>query len=416
MSSSIPKDYLFVDCETTIHADGNPFSRRNRLCAVGIEFNGTYYEWDIEHGGKPYAEALREIKALFDQAVCVVGFNLKFDLHWLRNYVPDIRVDRVWDCQLFEFIKSNQNAAFSSLNDAADEYLLPHKLDVVKTEYWDKGIDTLDVPRDLLFEYLRYDVELTRNVFENQYPMFTGNRRNLFLLHCLDEIVLAEIEFNGLVYDQPRSLALADEVGAKRAAVVEELNSLAPCPDINWNSADHISAVLYGGQIKYDSVETVTRQFKNHSRTYERKCVKWHECPRQIEPPDRSETKPTSEWSDGILQRTNAERLEKGEPPFYRIYSVDEQTLKGLLHHKRTRRLIRLILELANLKKLEGTYYRGVPKIMAEKCWPEGMIHGQINQCRAITGRTSSSAPNLQNFDGGLKDLFPSRFANQSRR
>jgi DNA polymerase I-like protein with 3'-5' exonuclease and polymerase domains len=404
-------DYLFVDCETTTYEDGNPFSTENKLCSVGILFNGVYEEFDIEHGGRPYATQLQRIKELFSQAVCVVGFNLKFDLHWIRNYVPDLPLSRVWDCQLFEFIKSNQNNGFSSLNDAADEYQFPRKLDVVKTEYWDKGLNTTDVPWNILAEYMRYDVELTRDIFNRQYPMFTGLRRNLFTLHCYDTIALQEIEFNGLVYDRGKSLALADEVTVKREAVLAQMAELVPVPDINWNSADHLSAVLYGGLIKYESTETVTREFKKAPpRTYERKCIRWHTLPRLLEPPDGSETKPTSEWSDGILERTNAERLAKGEPPFFRIYSVDEQTLKNQMHHKKTRKLIRLILELANLKKLEGTYYRGIPKIMDRMKWPEGKIHGQINQCRVITGRTASSKPNLQNFDGELKYLFPSRF------
>ncbi len=42
------------------------------------------------------------------------------------------------------------------------------------------------------------------------------------------------------------------------------------------------------------------------------------------------------------------------------------------------------------------------------------MIYGQLNQCVARTGRLSSSKPNLQNFDGEIKDLFGSRYATAS--
>ncbi len=408
--STFPDNYLVVDCETTTFENGNPFSVENKLCAVGIWFNGVYYQWDIEHSGRPYSQNLSEIKSFFDQAICIVGFNLKFDLHWLRNYISDLNIPSIWDLQLFEFIKSNQNNAFPSLNGAADEYQLPKKLNVVETEYWDKGLNTTDIPWNILSEYLKYDIELTRDIFLRQYQMFTGARRNLFLLHCYDEIVLEEIEFNGLLYDYKRSLELAESVAVKRTSVVEELNSIVACPDINWNSTDHISTALYGGLVKFESNETITRQYKEHSRTYERKCVKWHELPQRVVPPEGSETKPTSMWSDEELRRINEERMAKADPPFSRIYSVDEQTLKGLLHHKPTRKTIKLILELATLKKMESTYYRGIPKIMDTMKWKQGMIHGQINQCRAITGRTSSSRPNLQNFDGELKYLFPSRF------
>lgn len=411
MSFTTPERYLFVDCETTIYKDGNPFSTPNKLCAVGIWFEGQYYEWDIEHSGNPYGNKLREISELFSRAVCIVGFNLKFDLHWLRNYIPDLAIPRVWDCQLFEFIRSNQNAAFPSLDGAAEEYGLPPKIDYIKVNYWDKGLDTTDVPWLDLSDYLKRDVELTREVFWYQHSQFEGNRRNLFLLHCHDLIVLEEMEFNGLKYDKERSLELGNGVAHEITRVQQELAEEVGCPDINWGSTDHLSAILYGGHINYESTEVVTRQYKHTSRTYERKCKRWHVLPRKVDPPDGSETKPTSEWSDQELARRNAERTAKGDPPFYRVYSVDEDTLKGLRRHRSVRKIIDLLLQLADLRKLEGTYYFGIPKLMNEMKWPDGYIHGTINQCRAITGRTASSKPNLQNFDGRLKHLFPSRYS-----
>jgi DNA polymerase I-like protein with 3'-5' exonuclease and polymerase domains len=57
-----------------------------------------------------------------------------------------------------------------------------------------------------------------------------------------------------------------------------------------------------------------------------------------------------------------------------------------------------------------STYYRGLLKLATELNWKENKIHGQLNQCVARTGRLSSSKPNLQNFDGGIKGLFYSRF------
>ena len=43
--------------------------------------------------------------------------------------------------------------------------------------------------------------------------------------------------------------------------------------------------------------------------------------------------------------------------------------------------------------------------------WETNVLHGQLNQCVARTGRLSSSKPNLQNFDGEIKQLFGSRYA-----
>ena len=48
---------------------------------------------------------------------------------------------------------------------------------------------------------------------------------------------------------------------------------------------------------------------------------------------------------------------------------------------------------------------------MKENDWEENYIHGQLNQCVAVTGRLSSSKPNLQNMDGSIGYLFGTRYA-----
>ena len=50
-------------------------------------------------------------------------------------------------------------------------------------------------------------------------------------------------------------------------------------------------------------------------------------------------------------------------------------------------------------------------KALREKMnWSEGMLHGNLNQCVARTGRLSSTKPNLQNISGDMKGVFGTRF------
>ena len=79
----------------------------------------------------------------------IVGFNFKFDYHWLHNNGVDLRGKRIWDCQSAHYILTNQSHIFPSLNDVLSHYGLPLKLDIVKTEYWDRGITTSDIPWDI---------------------------------------------------------------------------------------------------------------------------------------------------------------------------------------------------------------------------------------------------------------------------
>jgi DNA polymerase I len=56
--------------------------------------------------------------------------------------------------------------------------------------------------------------------------------------------------------------------------------------------------------------------------------------------------------------------------------------------------LPRLVLEFRELDKLRATYADALPKLLGA----DGRIHGSLNQTVAVTGRLSSTEPNLQNI------------------
>jgi hypothetical protein len=220
------------------------------------------------------------------------------------------------------------------------------------------------------------------------------------------------MEYNGLKYNTTESLRLGGNVHTEREQILTELNGLSGTDSINWNSSDHLSAFLFGGFIKLDGTEIAERVLKSGAvKKYERKCIIRKEFTPRLSPANVPETKPTSEYTDADLAIINEDRIRKGLQPFCRIYSVSEDVLRSLRTRDRTtKRIIELVLKLSQLKKLETTYYYGIPALIKEMHWPKDTIHGTINQCRVITGRTSSSKPNLQNFDGSLKHLFYSRY------
>jgi len=149
---------LFLDCETTTWSTGSPFDERNFLVCVG---------WETEHGetgiwynGEPI-EVLLSILASHD---VWVFFNAKFDLHWLRKLgVPFPK--RVFCCQVAEFVLNGQSPKYPSLDGTAASYGIPGKFDRVKTEYWDNGINTQDIPRPVLSEYCLQDISVTKNIY-----------------------------------------------------------------------------------------------------------------------------------------------------------------------------------------------------------------------------------------------------------
>ena len=383
---------LILDVETTISNKGNPFDESNKLCYVGLLNADGYKCYDIEYSDQPYRNKLDDIQKEIDAAEILVGFNIKFDLHWLRKYGINFVGKRVWDCQLVHFILTGQQHSYPSLNSVSAYYDLGSKLDVVATEYWGNKIDTPNIPKDILEEYLIGDLQLTQKVYEKQMEEFalcTKPMQRLISLHNQDLIILQEMEFNGLLFDENSSVSLAKELEEQIAVIDKILFEYHELVEFNPNSTEHVSSLLYGGTIKVRRREVVG-VFKTGTRMGQQK-ERWaeHEItfPRLINPIKGSEL--TKEG----------------------FFSTDDQTLKSLkTRSKYGKDLVEVLLKRATLEKRLTAYYRGLVDLRKEMNWHEGRLHGQLNQCVARTGRLSSSKPNLQNFDGEIKTLFGSRY------
>jgi len=110
-----------------------------------------------------------------------------------------------------------------------------------------------------------------------------------------------------------------------------------------------------------------------------------------------------------IPQKINP--LSKSELKKEGFFSTNEETLRKLTpRSEEGKEILRIILARSTMQKRMTTYYHGVPQLIDDMHWKHGILHGQLNQCRTKTGRLSSSKPNLQNFDGEVKTLFPSRY------
>jgi len=379
---------LTLDVETTTTNMGHPFDKNNKLISVGIKKNdGPTVTYDIEYSVDPYQELLNDIQIAVNEADVLVGFNIKFDLHWLQRYGIDFKTKRVWDCQLVQFIIMNQSNPYPSLNGTAEYYDLGTKLDEVKENYWKNGIDTDKIPYDILDEYLKQDVELTYSVFIEQHDMIQGKER-LISLHNQDLLVLQDMEYNGLQYEYDRSLILGNELDEQISKLNKKLHDYHTYDSFNPNSGEHLSAFLYGGNIK-ERFQQPIGHYKTGTRTGEVK-YKWEE--RLIEFPRR------------FIPLEGSELKKEG------FYSTNDDTLKRLQGSEESMKILNILLTRATLEKRRSTYYIGVPALVDTMGWTNNLIHGQLNQCVAKTGRLSSSKPNLQNFDGEIKSLFTTRY------
>lgn len=378
--------YLVLDVETTTSNKGNPFDETNKLCYIGVD----RHCYPIEFTDSPYGDSLHAVQSSINNADLLVGFNIKFDLHWIRKYGLQFNHKRIWDCQVVHFILTGQSQPYPSLNKVAEYYGLDQKFDVVAEEYWKNGIDTMDIPQDILEDYLKQDLVLTEQVYLKQVEEVNNNPtlKRLISLHNQDLLVLQEMEFNGLLYNETESERLANELEEQIKTLDDILFGYHSCSEFNPNSTDHLSAFLYGGSIKLRHREECG-YFKTGSRKGEVK----------------------TRWVDYEIKFQRIVNPLKGsELSKEGLWSTDEQTLRSLRGSRKAKEIIELLLKRSELEKRVSTYYRGLLNLRQTLNWRNGKIYGQLNQCVARTGRLSSSRPNLQNFDGEIKQLFYSRF------
>ena len=382
--------YLVLDVETTISNKGNPFDKNNKLCMVGLLTPAEYVAYDIEYSVDPYKKSLEQIQLAVDKCDVLVGFNIKFDLHWLRRYGINFTGKRIWDCQIVEYVLSNQELAYPSLNGTAEYYELGSKLDEVKENYWKNGIDTDKVPQEILAEYLKQDVELTEKVMKKQMERINDlpHMKRLISLQNQDVLVLQEMEFNGMIYDYDKSKVLGDELHEQISKLNKKLYDYHAYDSFNPNSGEHLSAFLYGGIIK-ERFQRPIGHYKTGIHAGEVK-YKWDERHK--------------EFPQKIKPLVGSELKKEG------FYSTNEDTLRKLKGNAEAKNILQTLLTRATLEKRKTTYYHGLVKLIDEMNWKKDTIHGQLNQCVAKTGRLSSSKPNLQNFDGEIKSLFTTRY------
>lgn len=373
--------YLALDTETTTINKGDPYHPDNKLVSIGLYDGNSYVHYYKDF---PIEEIQQKLTGK-----PLVLFNAKFDITWLRRIGIDISNFVIRDAQLAEFILTNQQQAYPSLDNCSIKYFNETKIDNIKLNYWDKGIDTWFIPFPELDEYLKQDCVLTYKLYQVQEQLLKEqNKFNLFKLQCADLKELQDYEYNGIYYNKEESIKRGNDLDSEIEKLTRLIKSYTNCPSFNCNSGDHLSCLLYGGTIShtdrvavgvYKSGQKIGQpRYKLFETEYKQE--------RLVEPLPKSELKKEGYWS------------------------TDEDTLKSLRVSGPVKKLVEAILELSKLEKLKGTYFLGIPALMDKKGWKNNLIHGQFNQVVARTGRTSSKEPNLQNFDPAVKQLCESRY------
>jgi DNA polymerase I-like protein with 3'-5' exonuclease and polymerase domains len=385
--------YRVIDVETTIRSDvhgSSPFSGDNVMVQLG----------SLEEGGLAYTPRMpgwTQARDALSDAEVLVGHNIGFDLKWLWKVHGSVIIPKaIWDTQQVEYLLSGQRHLYPSLDSLCVLYGLPTKDDKIK-EYWDKGVDTQDIPPEELTAYLIGDLKNTEAIYQMQRSILSHpdleKLNELVKVKMEDLIFTTLMEWYGMEFDLPRALELKTTKEEQLALVEKSFNSYAslhlgkyPVADDGtvpsmWEpqigSNKDLGILFFGGETSY-IVEVEAGVFKTG--------------PRKGSPKFKKEARHVTIPSPLF---TGTHRVEGKTGP-----KVDDEVLSNIVNDTEINTLVRniagYVLEWRALKKEITTYLEGYSKMVT----PDGSIHASINHCSTATGRQSCTKPNLQNVSG----------------
>lgn len=390
----------------------------------------------------------------------MVGFNIKFDLlhaiyadkENLDAYMEWIVAGgQLWDCQLAEYLLGGMlpEVQILSLDEVAPKYGGVVKVDEVKA-MWEAGIDTPDIPDDLMMKYLPGDLTNTEKVFIGQYKLAKERGQTKSIMLNMGSLVYTiEAERNGMKVDTELGHVLAKELHDEIVELAGRLNAYIPKDfprDFKWTSRFDQSALIFGGDIKY-IVDAPIMDDKGNFEYYQKKTTEYVLKDGSTTPdmmhPDIVYVASGKNQGQAKTKQVTRPDIERGpktrkEERFYHlpgftepdkswesstpgVYSVAGEVIEAL--GNRDIPFLKDLSRRARLTKDLGTYFIATDEKTGEQTGMltlvqlDGMIHGSFNHTLTVTGRFSSSQPNLQNLSGKdkskVKSVFISRWLDE---
>ncbi|AKN21178.1 DNA polymerase [Pectobacterium phage Peat1] len=490
---------IHIDLETENHPwygqVASPFCPENYIVAPGwridtVDDAGTVHTGTVQDRyfhSKEEADAGADwFDMVADPAVMIItAHNAQFEIKWwlskYRKVFEDFikRGGRVACTAMAQYLISHQQELYPSLDETAVQYGGTHKVDGVKI-LWEQGALTSEIDKALLLEYLSGpsgDIENTAiSFYGQQAKLAEQGMTTMYWERCDSLLAFAYCEWFGLYVDRDVAEKNRQAQEAEIAELQKELYKLLPDDlpeelEFNWGSDYHMSALVYGGPVKYrhkvpyDPVQYVkydaylvdvngTEQYIDIADVPNPSEYRWpvsryksgkNKGQAKIFRIDSDEIK--LKWQDtsvilpglvnlnglpaGIKEKYIGKRAEfrgartlcDGTTP---VYSTSTEALKGLKNFVPE---VGLMVKLAALEKDTGTYYLRTEynedgaakktKGMMQYIGPDSIVHHSLNVTATVTGRLSSSNPNLQNLprDGtsNVKEMFTSRFGSDGR-
>jgi hypothetical protein len=406
-----------------------------------------------------------------EHCTMIVAHNSSFEVSWFlsyqRKHFEDFlkRGGRVYCTQHGQYIASDFQEMYPGLDETAPKWGGQHKVDGVKI-LWEQGKRTSEIDPYLLHDYLvNGDVPNTGLCFYGQCALFAQRNQMQYVYERMEAaLAWSYCQWFGLFVNMPIARKNQEEQEQRIREIKQELQQYIPKDlpetlDFNFGSDFHMSALVYGGPIKYrkkvpyDPPQYVKADYYRYedaegAHTYipvhdthmqalqteggcwyvvtyragknkglpkvfridtEEEKLKWEDdlyfCPGLVNIQELPEVIREKYAERGEFRQ--ARTLQDGTP----VYSTSTDAMEALA--RQGFEFCKLVNELAALEKDTGTYYlrevldaegkvkerKGMLQyVIPERPDGSGIIHHRLNTCATVTGRLSASSPNLQNL------------------
>jgi hypothetical protein len=151
---------------------------------------------------------------------------------------------------------------------------------------------------------------------------------------------------------------------------------------IKWTSGDHLSIILFGGDLIYDGKEATERILKDGTIKHGERNAKLKVYSKGL----------------GFIPGKKTETKKAG---FYQTDKAQMEQLKP--KNKAQRKFLDMLEEISSMEKLSGTYFK---PFIEESV--EGIFHPSYNQTATVTGRLTASRIHQipRDSDTGVKSVF----------
>lgn len=310
------------------------------------------------HGYKTFHNASFDIKHIIYHCFMDNPSDMKGLLHGLHTMCRNLH-----DTKIIAYLATNNTQGNTlGLKDLSHEFVGNYAVDVT---------DVTKLTDDDLLEYNLKDTLATFYVFNKYYSiMLQDNQENTYNTIMLPSLkTIIQMELTGMPMDMAEVLMLRDELRAKSLTLETKIQA-----------HDLVKATVIGLK--------------------EQACIKYNQSHKKQKVPNDFKIRfnPNSpkhmiELLYTVMMLPVIDYTDTKQP------SVSGKTITKLMNHTNDTELLGLIREYADIQKILSTF---IPAFLNAKPRDNHhWLHGNFNLGGAVSGRLSSSNPNLQNLPSG---------------